>query len=56
MLQRPAYFYGWCECERGAKNKQAEREMWLWATEQGEAWNAMEERDRERFERLCDLL
>ena len=37
------YFYCWCECERGAANKQAERDMWLWATEQGEAWKAGEE-------------
>ena len=47
------YFYCWCECERGAANKQAERDMWLWATEQGEAWKAGEERDMGCFEAYC---
>ena len=50
LHERPAYLYGWCECERGVKSKEAERRMWLWATEQGEAWRACEERDVERFE------
>ena len=56
VLQRPAYLYCWCECERGVKNKQTERQMWLWATEQGEAGRAGEERDMERFEALCSQL
>jgi hypothetical protein len=53
VLQRPACFYCWCECERGVENKEAERRMWLWASEQGEAWQAGEERDADRFEALC---
>ena len=55
-LMPPAFFYqeGWCECERGVANKQAERDMWLWATEQGEAREDGEERDMDRFAAFCN--